>query len=125
MGTARAVVVGSTSCPACSARVSNPYSCIFWSAMSVIRFSLPKLSLTFEERRNGRPQLVPVFQERVVPAQRVYLHVARVSPGLSHPPGRSPHLVRREEPVARDPDEKYFRLDPGVCLFLGLVAQRD
>src|SRR5829696_8796899 len=93
--------------------------------MSAIRFSLSTLSLIFEERRNGRAQFVPVFQERVVPAQRVYLYVARVRSGLSRSPGRRLHLVRREEPVARDPDEKDLRLDPGVGLFLGLVACRD
>src|SRR5215218_10563766 len=111
MGTARAVVAESTSCPACSARVSNPYSrsLIFWSAVSVILFLL-----TIEERPDGRPEFVPVLQERVVPAQSVDLCVARLRPGPPRPLCRLPYLVRGEEPVARDPDEEYLGLDPRV-----------
>src|SRR5919205_1938990 len=111
MGTARAVVVGSTSCPACSARVSNPYSRIFWSAMSVT-----VVLLSFQKRLYRRPEFVPVLQEGIVPAQGLDLRVARPHAGATRPLGRRPHLARREEPVARDADEQDVGLDAGERL---------
>src|SRR5918997_6944255 len=121
MGTARAVVAESTSCPPCNASVSNAYSrsCIFLSAVSVMKLLS---SLTVHEGRYRLPQLRPIFQEGVVPAPGVYLTVANPGTRPARPFRHTAHLFRREQPVARYTNKQHLGLDAAQSLALGLVA---
>src|SRR5215204_1272823 len=128
MGTARAVVAESTSCPACNARVSNPYSrsSIFWSVI-VAPFGRSSLQLSAfaYERLYRFCQFFPVFQEGVVAAQGVYFGVVGVGTGGSRFFYRASYLLGGEEPVAGDAYEEHLGRDARVGLFLGLVAIRN
>src|SRR5215211_1149700 len=122
MGTARAVVAESTSCPACNARVSNPYSrsSIFWSVIFAPSFA--RASSLGHERLYRVLEFFPVFQEGVVAAQGIYLGVACLRAGSFRFFGGGPHFGGGEEPVARDAHEEHLGLDTRIGLFLGLVA---